>query len=250
MARVIVPEAEEGGFGARPQVFPHPSPLPQAGEAGARLKVEDDITHSDARHPPLRHRPRRVRRRARRRLSRMGFRRHSRPRHCAVADRPRVRRVRALLRVAGRREDAISPQGHRRCARLHAVRHRDGEGFALSGSQGVLAHRPRNPARFEVRRRDGAERVAERDSGIPRGRLRAVRSARHARHARAACARAAHRSSRNATSTTRRISAIRSCARSTIRRSRRPTFRTCAPARTRTSTSSRCWSARARKGSK
>jgi isopenicillin N synthase-like dioxygenase len=44
---------------------------------------------------------------------------------------------------------------------------------------------------------------------------------------------------------TRPTSATRSCGRSTIRRSPRPTFPTCAPARTRTSTSSPCWSGRA-----
>ena len=57
--------------------------------------------------------------------------------------------------------------GQRRRARLHAVRYRDGEGFALSGSEGVLAHRPRDSARFEICRRHGAERVAVGDSRIP-----------------------------------------------------------------------------------
>ena len=76
-------------------------------------------------------------------------------------------------------------------------------------------------ARFEIRRRDGAECLAARNSRFPRGRLRALRSARHARLARAARARAAHRSAGKLFRRQDESSAIRSCARSTIRRSRR-----------------------------
>ena len=66
---------------------------------------------------------------------------HLRSRHSGRSDPPRRGEGQGLLRAARGGEAQISPEGRRRRARLHAVRHRDRQGRGQLRPQGILARR-------------------------------------------------------------------------------------------------------------
>ena len=154
-----------------------------------------------------------------------------------------------LLRAARRGEARLPCARHRRRARLYAVRHRDGQGCAGERPQGVLACRARTAAGPPLTPAAMPPNIwPDEVAGVPRRRSWRC-SPRSTRRA-GGCSPAIARHLGLARRLVRRRGGGRQfgAAAAPLSAGRRPMRRACAPARTRTSTSSPCCSAPRRRG--